>query len=203
MNTRSVLLVGLGVAALALLAVLLGSVQDGRFLRLERGNNVQMHDYVSGSMPAAGAVTATAVLEAPRYVGQDLEGRNWEITATRATQTGAMETSSMLLEQVAAVWESPGEQPLTVQAEQAVYHQKTSILALNRKVQLLALGATLQAPSMTVVVASRTAVAEGGVLIKGRLGGYDVTLQGARLTADMSAEILRMVGGVKARLVPQ
>jgi hypothetical protein len=204
MTARGWILVGLAVLAGALLWLLVGGVQDGRFIRLERqGPADNMQDYVSGTMPQVAAVTATAVLEAPRFVGQDLTGQNWQIKAARATQTGALENSSVLLEEVQARWENAGAEPVTAAAAQAVYRQQIGVLELNRAVEVTGMGLTLRAPSLTVVVVSRTAVAEGGVQVSGMVGGFDVTVTGARLLADLPAELLTLRGNVKARLVPQ
>lgn len=239
------LAVALLLAGVAVLGVLLfGSVQESHVFRLAAPvrkaapaagvvpENVQAA--ISGSTVSSLTTVKTSnLLQNPRYTGRDAEGRRWEVTATRADQHGTATAGDIVLEEVRATLElpaegaggQPGSQPdkkpaeMTLSAEAGTYSQISNTLDLRGNVVLTGYGFTLTAPQTVADMNSRTAVAQGGVRIRGSTGGnaggsteenrggqgrgwnLDVTAPVANV--GQGGGVMRLTGGVRGKLVPQ
>jgi hypothetical protein len=151
-------------------------------------------------------VSATTLLEKPRYTGQDIQGRNWTLTADNAGQEGSTTSGTYVLNRVEAVWTDPSQTtPLVVTAQKGRYAQVSSTVLLSGEVSASGLGYDLTAPEVRADLNTRHLKASGGTRITGNTGGpkgWNVDIAAPNLDADQDASELTLTGGVKARFTP-
>lgn len=169
--TRAQKLIGLGLAATGLAALLALNVRESRTIVVE-AQPATLQTNTSGTLVGA--------MEAPRYSGRSANGTEWNLTAATANQIGSGQTGEHIpshatgelrLTQLAATFTRPDEEPLSIASQAATYQPHTTQLTLPE-----------------------------GTDISGTLGGYTVVLQAAQANAELSATTLRLTGGVSATL---
>ncbi|MBI1308433.1 MAG: hypothetical protein GC129_01045 [Proteobacteria bacterium] len=212
MNRRAILLL-LVIAILVLGVILFGSVRESRLFRLtaptEPAAPRSMRQSISGTtVTSLTTVSTSALLESPRYTGQDTSGRNWEITAVSAGQQGSAASTTIVLNTVLAHLEFPStptnpSRTLTLRAESGSYAQSTHYLGLTGNVQVEGLGLTLTAPHIDTSLAERQLTASGGVNITGTIGPWGLNVTAPLLSANQNISQLTLTGGVHAVLTPQ
>ena len=157
-------------------------------------------------------VSATTLLNKPRYTGQDALGRNWLLSADSAGQEGTATSGTYVLQQVRAEFTDPsGTTPLNLYATQGRYTQTSSTLLLTGNVSASGIGFNLTAPSVKADLTTRHLQATGGSRIQGNLAGKDngksskgwnVDITAPNLNADQNSRTLVLTGGVRARFTP-
>lgn len=176
MHRRTVISL-LGLAIVALGAVLYLNVKESTLFRLSApvanapGAAVQhagLPTQVSGTtLTSLTTVSASTLLESPRYTGQDPQNRRWEVTAKSASQRGSAASSTLILNTVAATLEVPAKSgtssTITLNAEQGSFLKNENQLTLTGNVKVTGYGMTLEAPSITTDLESRQLSATGGV----------------------------------------
>ncbi len=169
--TRAQKLVGLGLAATGLAALLAFNVRESRTIVVE-AQPTALQPNASGTLVGA--------MEAPRYSGRSADGTAWHLTAAAANQIASGQagedapshaTGELKLTQLVATLTRPDEDPLTIASAAATYQPYTTLLALPE-----------------------------GTDVSGTLGGYTVVLQAAQANAELSATTLHLTGGVSATL---
>lgn len=216
----AILLLLLGFVALGL--VLFGSVKESHLFRLAapppkpQSVESKVKKAISGTtVTSLTTVDTVNLLENPRYTGRDAQNRNWEVTAARADQQGSSTSGSIVLTTVKANLEVPAKgqqatQTLTMESEQGTYNQSSNTLQLGGNVVLTGRGLTLTAPSVKANINSRTAVATGGVHIRGNVGatankpgGWNLDITAPTGHVDQSETRVNLTGGVHGKLTPQ
>lgn len=151
-------------------------------------------------------VSATTLLQKPRYTGQDNLGRNWLLSAESAGQEGTATSGTYVLQQVQAVYTDPSETtPFTLNATQGRYAQTSSTLLLSGDVSVTGIGFNLTAPQVEADLTTRKLQATGGSRVIGNTGGpkgWDVDITAPNLNADQNSSRLVLTGGVRARFTP-
>jgi|GEM_PF-4287114 len=164
----------------------------------------QVQARVSGTtLVSLTTVSATTLLESPRYSGQDDKGRQWQLQADSASQQGSAASSTYVLANVSGTWQSPSQTaPLTVQANQGQYNPQSNHIQLNGDVVVVGQGLTLTAPQASASMVTRQVDATGGVSVTGVVGGWHMHVTAPRLTATQGNQHLNLNGGVHAILTP-
>lgn len=122
--------------ALFILGGVVLSVRENRQLRLSFGtpkieSPKAQKPLTDISASVVASVTATSVLEEPRYTGRDNAGRMWEVTAAYATQSTTVSGSTMLLTTVTASLTDPtANQSLALSAPQGHFNTASETLTL-------------------------------------------------------------------------
>lgn len=151
-------------------------------------------------------VSATTLLDKPRYTGQDIHGRNWTLSADNAGQEGSTTSGTYILNDVQAVWSDPSQTtPLKVTAKQGRYAQVSSTVLLSGEVSASGIGYDLTAPQVKADLNTRHLKASGGTRVTGNTGGpkgWNVDIAAPNLDADQATRELTLTGGVKARFTP-
>lgn len=170
---RRVLSLLLVLAIVGLGAVLYLNVEDSNQFRLSAPVQPQivsdnLKSSVSGTtLTSLTTVSASTLLEYPRYTGQDPEKRRWEITARSAAQEGTAASPTLILQDVSATLEIPSKagaaQPITLVAEKGTYQQTESTLHLTGNVKVEGFSMSLEAPQISTNINTRHLVATGGV----------------------------------------
>lgn len=169
---RRTLILILALAIVALGLVLYFNVKESRLFSIAaqvapppQPTSVQAQ--VSGTtLTSLTTISATTLLESPRYTGQDEQNRRWEVTAESASQQGTAASTTLILKNVAADLEVPaksGPVSITLKAEQGSFEQSANLLHLNGNVQVEGYGMSLEAPTMTTDLSTRHLTATGGV----------------------------------------
>ncbi len=153
------------------------------------------------------AVSATTLLDKPRYTGQDALGRSWMLTADTAGQEGTATSATYVLSKVQAEWTDPSQTtPFMLTAQEGRYQQTSSTLKLTGSVSATGIGFTLTAPQVDADLATRKLLAQGGTRVLGDTGGpkgWDVDIAAPTLTADQNGNRLVLTGGVRAKFTPR
>lgn len=212
MQRRNVTIFVLFVVVAALGLLLYNSVRPSGMFRLAApvaapttGNDLKdMARSVSGTLAN---VSATTLLDKPRYTGQDALGRSWTLLADTAGQEGSAASATYVLNQVQAEWTDPSQTtPFMLTAEEGRYQQTSSTLKLTGSVSATAIGFTLNAPQVDADLTTRKLQAQGGTRVTGDTGGpkgWDVDLAAPTLTADQNGNRLVLTGGVRAKFTPK
>lgn len=170
MRRTLILLLALAIFGLGL--VLYTNVQESHLFRVTAPLAPQTptaQSMVSGtSITSLTTVSATTLLENPRYTGQDAQNRRWEVTALNAAQQGTTASTTLVLQQVNANLEIPDKdtkqsKTITLKADQGTYQQAENQLHLAGNVQVEGQGLTLTAPNISTNLQSRHLIATGGV----------------------------------------
>lgn len=211
MNRRSIAILTLLAVAAALGLVLYTNVRPSGTFRIAaptpqspEGDLRDMAHQASGTIVN---VSATTLLEKPRYTGQDSLGRSWLLTAENAGQEGSAASATYVLQQVVAEWTDPSATtPFTLSALQGRYQQTSSTLHLSGSVSATGIGFNLTAPNVDADLTTRKLKASGGTRVVGNTGGpkgWDVNIAAPNLTADQNGSKLVLTGGVRARFTPK
>jgi hypothetical protein len=155
-------------------------------------------------------VSATTLLQKPRYTGQDALGRNWLLSAESAGQEGTATSGTYILQQVQAVFDDPSQTtPFTLSAEQGRYTQTSSTIKLTGTVSATGIGFNLTAPEVDADLTTRKLQASGGSRVTGQIQGksagakgWDVNITAPNLNADQNSSRLVLTGGVHATFTP-
>jgi hypothetical protein len=151
----------------------------------------------------AAEVTTTTVLLSPRYTGQDDKGRNWQLVADTAGQSGSSVSGTYVLNTVSGTWADPSSStPLTLNAQQGEYNQAAQHLGLSGTVVLTGSGLVLTAPRVDANLQTREVSATGGTTVTGKTGNWDIKITGPQLNGWQNNQRLRFSGGVHAILTP-
>lgn len=152
---------------------------------------------------SAVAVSATTLLEKPRYTGQDAAGRSWLLTAESAGQEGTATSGTYVLNAVEATFSSPSQTvPFSLSAETGRYRQASSTILLSGDVSATGLGFNLAAPQVEADFNTRTLRARGGSRVTGNTGGWGVDITAPTLSADQNSSRMVLTGGVHAIFTP-
>ncbi len=164
-----------------------------------------LHHAVSTTTIAT--VSATTLLEKPRYTGQDALGRTWLLSAVSAGQEGSTTSATYVLNQVEATFTDPSPSTpsggtFKLSAEQGRYTQTSSTLQLSGTVSATGIGFTLTAPKVDADLTTRKLTATGGTRVSGVTGGWNVDISAPTLKADQISSTLQLTGGVHAKFIP-
>lgn len=209
MNRRSIAILTLLAVAAALGLVLYANVRPSGTFRIAAPPPPSVPEgdlHAIAGTPMAN-VSATTLLEKPRYTGQDSLGRSWLLTAENAGQEGSAASATYILKQVVAEWTDPSATtPFTLSAQQGRYQQTSSTLHLSGSVSATGIGFNLTAPNVDADLTTRKLKASGGTRVIGNTGGpkgWDVNIAAPNLTADQNGSKLVLTGGVRARFTPK
>lgn len=198
MNRRKTLMLILlaGLAALGLALWL--SVREETALRLTRptpGASLPSVKKVVSRTTAS--VSASTFLEKPRYGGEDDDGQRWRLTADRATQAGTVASSTFLLDNLAADWQTPDSQTYLITATQGEYAPDTQNLILTGTISATGGGLEILTPKATANLKSKQVSGTEGVVVNGHMGNQPAVLNAQTFSLDAGEQRLVFRGKVK------
>lgn len=150
-------------------------------------------------------VSTDAILEKPRYTGEDAEHNQWEILGEKAIQQGSSVSGTYVMDRVRALWKpASGSAPMTVHAQRGVYMPTAQTLDLQGGIQAQGEGITLTAPDMQVNLSTRQfrTQTDGDVRVTGVMGQWHMYIDSRSLQGDVLGRTVHMQGGVHAVLTP-
>ncbi|MDD9912977.1 MAG: LPS export ABC transporter periplasmic protein LptC [Alphaproteobacteria bacterium] len=142
--------------------------------------------------------TTTTLIE-PRFTGRNINGRQWDIRAKKATRTGQLAEDEITLNYVTAIVDTATIEPLKFTAIRGDYLNQQSILKLTGNVEVNGYGILLTAPKLTADLDKNTLKAEPKVTLTGTWHGWQGHFAAPHLTLQNPGPTLTLTGGVKGR----
>jgi hypothetical protein len=150
------------------------------------------------SKPVIGDVAST-VMTNPRFFGEDNNNRRWEVKADRAEQFTVEGMPSFKLIGVYAEAEIAKGAPLLFVAGEGHYMPDEKKVSLSRGVKVSGYDYVVNTRAVMYDLATGEGKGEGGVEVRGPRG----ELSSAEFDLTKDGRLLRLYGGVKARLYPE
>lgn len=156
-------------------------------------------------------------LEKPRYSGRDDQGRQWLITADKATQFGQLDTGTIKLLNVYATYaeeNNPDSAALSFRAYEGVYmrasdaptahlNTQSDRLTLTQNVIVNGHNLTLKTEKLTTFTTTRSIIGDQPVHLTGLYGNMNIDLTAGAFKVSDNASRIQLTGGLKARLTPK
>jgi hypothetical protein len=197
MRQRVALLLAL--AALALTIALLAGVGKSHLFRLsatavapEPGRAVRI---------SPTAVTTATVMQRPKFSGEDAAGRQWQLNARSATQSGSVSDSIIGLREAEGWWRN-GSLTVVGRAQTAEYQPSGSTLALAGQVRIETSDTVIAAPAATADLTTQEVSGSTGVSLTRQLKGQTLHAQATQFTVDPKTQRAKLWGNVHVRLEP-
>lgn len=207
---RRKLVILLLVLAAALTVFMFSGMQDDRYFHIaapvqqepvKTELSPQIDAMVAGGISATQTLSASTVLVEPRYTGLDDQGREWEITADKADQSGTTSETVMLLTNLYGHLKDPTKKAdITLHADNGDYATVTQLLNLNGNVMVSDSSVVLTAPQVNAQLATREVSGSGGVVLTGQRGAMSGTIKAAWFHLPAGATKVKLGGGVKGHL---
>lgn len=146
-------------------------------------------------------LSASTLLVEPRYTGVDDQGREWEITADKADQSGTTSETIMLLTNLKGHLKDPTKKAdITLHADDGDFATVTQVLNLRGNVMVSDSTLTLTAPNVSAMLTTREVSGSGGVLLQGSRGSMQGTIKAAWFYVPANGTQVKLGGGVKGHL---
>jgi hypothetical protein len=144
---------------------------------------------------AMDAVSATTMRGA-RYVGQDEDGRAWQVRAETVQQQG----TALNMEAVSATAAAGSEKAVTFNAEQGAYNQSTGELELTENVRVEGYGIELSATALRSNLTTGEAASDATVTIKTLPGNHttEAEIVAGQLDLTDNGDVIKLSKGVSA-----
>lgn len=208
-TVRRKLVVLLVALAVALTVFMFSGMQDERYFHIaapvqqpvKTELSPQIDAMVAQGVSATQTLSASTVLVAPRYTGVDDQGREWEITADKADQSGTTSETIMLLTNLHGHLKDPTKNAdISMHADNGDYATVTQLLNLNGNVMVSDSTLVLTAPQVSAQLATREVSGSGGVVLNGQRGAMSGTIKAAWFHLPAGATKVKLGGGVKGHL---
>jgi hypothetical protein len=197
MNRPRNLTIVLLLVAAGLTVWLLADVRESHQFRISAAPPVAPTPTAKEVHSAAETASATTVMVRPRYTGQDDQGHAWEVTADTADQRGTMQSSTLVLNTVAAVWRDVSRSEVFhLTADSGTYDAGGQVLGLSGNVSGTGPQMRINTPAAEANMATREVSGTEGVTVAGPLGGYDATLTAQNFVMEANAKTLTFTKNV-------